>query len=62
MDDEDLKLFFKRGEPVKQRTVIEAAEFLCRNGAEVRARLRELGYPTCTGTDSKTPTNDLNGE
>jgi hypothetical protein len=44
MDDEDLKAWFDKRMPVQQKDVIEAAEFLCRNGEEVRERLRELGY------------------
>jgi hypothetical protein len=44
MDDEDLKRWFDKRLPVKHKDVIAAAEFLCRNGEEVRARLRELGY------------------
>jgi hypothetical protein len=44
MDDADLAAMFTKGEPIKQKAVIEAAEFLCRNGAEIRTRLRELGY------------------
>ena len=43
MDDEDLKAWFK-DKRVKHKDVITAAEFLCRNGEEVRARLRKLGY------------------
>jgi hypothetical protein len=44
MDDEDLKAWFDKRVPVQHKDVIAAAEFLCRNGEEVRARLRELGY------------------
>jgi len=43
MDDEDLKAWFK-DKTVRHKDVIAAAEFLCRNGEEVRARLRKLGY------------------
>jgi len=44
MDDQDLMCCFTKGEPVTHEAVVEAADFLCRNGEEVRARLRELGY------------------
>jgi len=44
MDDRDLVGQFTKGEPVRHKAVIQAADFLCRNGEEVRARLRELGY------------------
>jgi len=44
MDDRDLKASFTKGMAVQHKDVIAAAEFLCRNGEEVRARLRELGY------------------
>jgi len=44
MDDRDLQSCFVKGEPVTHKVVIDAADFLCRNGEEVRARLRQLGY------------------
>jgi hypothetical protein len=44
LDDQDLMCCFTKGEPVTHKAVIEVAAFLCRNGEEVRARLRELGY------------------
>jgi len=44
MDDEDLTIFFVKGEAIGDKAVIKAADFLCRNGEEVRARLRALGY------------------
>ena len=43
-DDQDLRACFSKRKPVTHKAVIEAATFLCRNGEEVRARLRELGY------------------
>jgi hypothetical protein len=44
LDDSDLTDCFAKGEPVAHKAVISAAAFLGRNGEEVRARLRELGY------------------
>jgi hypothetical protein len=44
MDDQDLMVCFTKGDAVTHKAVIAAADFLCRNGEEVRARLRELGY------------------
>jgi hypothetical protein len=44
IDDADLRQFVEEGKPVSHKAIVEAAEFLCRNGTEVRDRLRELGY------------------
>jgi hypothetical protein len=44
MSDADLRLFLDQGKPVSHKAVADAAEFLCRNGTEIRNRLRELGY------------------
>jgi hypothetical protein len=38
MDDDDLKTYFVKGETVLHKAVARAADFLCRNQAEVRAR------------------------
>jgi len=53
MDDEDLKAWFDKRLPVKHKDVIAAAEFLCRNGEEVRARLRELRSDTARKARAK---------
>jgi hypothetical protein len=55
MDDQDPELYFVKGETVPYAAVARAAEFLCRNQVEVRARLRELGYVRCRRPGSGRP-------